>query len=151
MKIVVVSDSHVDKSRLDYVYLKHQDADLFWHLGDYELPEYLLNNFMLIRGNCDFLSDKPLKKDITINNIKFHLEHGNLINYTYFDEYIENTNCDVFLFGHLHKKMSLKVNNTLVINPGSLTKSRDDSKGSYVVITFTSIEDLKVTFYSLEE
>ena len=76
MKIVVVSDSHGNKSRLDEVLLANQDADLFWHLGDYELPEYLMSPFMLIKGNCDFFSDSPISKDLIINDVKFHLEHS---------------------------------------------------------------------------
>lgn len=146
MKIVVVSDSHGNKSRLDEIVLANQDADLYWHLGDYELPEYLMSPFMLIKGNCDFFADSPLVKDLVINGVKFHLEHGNKINYKNLKEYVTSLNTDVFLFGHLHKKINIKINNTLLINPGSISKPRDDNKYSYVVITFKDKSDLKVTF-----
>lgn len=146
MKIVVVSDSHGNKSRLDEIVLANQDADLYWHLGDYELPEYLMSPFMLIKGNCDFFSDSPISKDLIINDVKFHLEHGNKINFSNFEEYVLNTNSDVFLFGHLHKKINIKIRNTLIINPGSISKPRDDNKFSYVVINFKDINDLTVTF-----
>lgn len=146
MKIVVVSDSHGNKSRLDEVVLANQDADLFWHLGDYELPEYLMSPFMLIKGNCDFFSTAPLSKDLTINGVKFHLEHGNKINFKNLEEYVLRINCDVLLFGHLHKKINIKIENTLLVNPGSISKPRDDNKNSYIIINFNNKDDLKITF-----
>ena len=34
MKIIVVSDTHGNEKKLENIILKHQDADLFLHLGD---------------------------------------------------------------------------------------------------------------------
>ena len=42
MKILVVADSHGDVINLRNLYLKHQDQDLYLHLGDYEVDENLL-------------------------------------------------------------------------------------------------------------
>ena len=146
MKIIVVSDSHGNKALLDKIALIHRDADIFWHLGDFELPEYLIYPFSPVKGNCDYFVDCKERKDIEINGVKFHLEHGHKLNYQYLDVIINNTNCDVFLFGHLHKKINTKIANTFLLNPGSLTKPRDDNKGSYLVITFQNKEDLKFEF-----
>lgn len=134
MKIVIVSDSHGNYSLLNQIVNENYDADYFFHLGDFEIPESLMSPFCFIKGNCDFSSSAPTEKNIIINNLKFHLEHGDKINYMYFDEYIKNKNCDIFLFGHIHKKMALEIYNTKVFNPGSLTRPRDSSKGSYLIL-----------------
>ena len=58
MKVVVVSDSHSNVSILNEIANKNYDADIFYHLGDSELPEYLLNRFTGVCGNCDY-NDLP--------------------------------------------------------------------------------------------
>ena len=50
------------------------------------------------------------------------------------EEYIKNLNVDIFLFGHLHKQLAFKIDKTLVLNPGSLNRPRDNSKGSYLIL-----------------
>lgn len=150
MKIIVVSDSHGNYEKLNEIYLSHQDVDLFWHLGDFEIPEYLLSPYMAIKGNCDYFSNLPNEKDLIINTVKFHLEHGQFINFNNLESYVTSKNCDIFLFGHLHKKIELKIDNTLILNPGSLTKPRDSNIGSYLLIEFTNKDDLKYKFINLE-
>ena len=55
MKIIVVSDSHGNYSLLNEIYLKHFDASIFYHLGDSQLPEYMLHSYCGVKGNCDFI------------------------------------------------------------------------------------------------
>ena len=63
MKIIVVSDSHGNYSLLNEIYLKHFDASIFYHLGDSQLPEYMLHSYCGVKGNCDFI-DLPTTRDI---------------------------------------------------------------------------------------
>ena len=63
IKLLVVSDSHLDTILLNKVYLKHQNCDYFLHLGDSCLPSYALNNFSSVLGNCDF-DNYPLNRTI---------------------------------------------------------------------------------------
>ena len=53
MKVIVVSDSHSNLDVLTQIVMKNYNGDVFYHLGDSELPEYLLNNFTCVLGNCD--------------------------------------------------------------------------------------------------
>ena len=78
-----------------------------------------------------------------------YLEHGDKI-FTKINNYIKDIDCDVFLFGHTHCKLNTKINNKIVINPGSLTRPRDDTKGSYAIISFNSLKDMKCQFFYLE-
>ncbi len=151
MKILIISDTHGDISRLKDVYLKHQDCDYFFHLGDFELPSYLISPFSYVIGNCDYLEVEPKVLDLTINDIKIHLEHGNRINYSYFEKYIKNLNVDIFLFGHLHKQLAFKIDKTLVLNPGSLNRPRDDSKGCYLILNIKNKNDITYKFYEYND
>lgn len=150
MKIIVVSDSHGSYEKLNKIALENQDAYLYLHLGDFEIPEYLMNPYCFIKGNCDFLSDAPIFKDIPTPYGIIHLEHGNHIPYTTFDEYVKSKNCFIFLFGHTHQKYQGKVNETLVLNPGSVSKPRDSNKGSYLILDINSKTDIKVTFKEID-
>ena len=45
MKICVVSDSHGDREILRKIYLSNPNCDIYLHLGDSQLEEYLINPF----------------------------------------------------------------------------------------------------------
>lgn len=150
MKIIVVSDSHGNYSLLNEIYLKHFDASFFYHLGDSQLPEYMLHSYCGVKGNCDFI-DLPTTRDIEIEGYKIHLEHGNNFHFQVNPEkYIENLECDIFLFGHTHKKLATKIKNTFVFNPGSLTRPRDGEKGSYLILEINKNEEIKYKFVEID-
>ena len=148
MRILLVSDSHGDFESLNNLLILHPDCDYYFHLGDSCLSKYYMRSFLCIKGNCDF-EDFDTVREITINNIKFHLEHGDKI-FTKINNYIKDVDCDVFLFGHTHCKLNTKINNKIVINPVSLTRPRDETKGSYAIISFNSLKDMKCQFFYLE-
>ena len=136
MKIVVVSDNHGDIEVLERIYLENQDASYFFHLGDSSLPKEYLSHYLCIKGNNDFFLNEPLVRDIEYPFGKIHMEHGHHINYIVFDRYVESKNCDIFLFGHTHKKTYQKVGHTFVFNPGSTSRPRDGKQGSYLILNF---------------
>lgn len=148
MKILICSDSHGDYFILNDIVLKNYDCDYFFHLGDSGLPEYLLNNFCAIKGNCDF-NNLPKSRDIEIEGLKVHLEHGDSFHFiTNPNKYVESLNCDIFLFGHTHKKIATNIKDKFIFNPGSLTRPRDSDKGSYLII---ELKNKKITSYKFIE
>lgn len=149
MKFVVVSDSHGAYQELLDVININQDADVFIHLGDYELPEYLLNRFIFCKGNCDFLSTHKSSFDIDYEFGKLHFEHGNHIDFKNFNEYVISKDANIFLFGHTHKKLALKIKNTYVFNPGSLTRPRDGNLGSYLIIYVDKENNISYQFKTI--
>lgn len=151
MKVVVVSDSHSNFSLLNEIVTKNYDADVFYHLGDSELPEYLLNNFTCVKGNCDY-NDFPKERDCLLEGFKIHLEHGNALNFAINPEhYIKEKDCDIFLFGHTHQKYVNKIGKTYVFNPGSIARPRDGEKGSYLILYLTRGQHIKYEFKTLDE
>ena len=141
IKLLVVSDSHLDTILLNKVYLKHQNCDYFLHLGDSCLPSYALNNFSSVLGNCDF-DNYPLNRTIHTQYGNIFLEHGSNGKYTDIN-YIKSKNCIIFLSGHTQAHSLRKVGDCYVANPGSLIKPRDNTNGTYLII---ELEDGKVEF-----
>ncbi len=134
MKILVASDSHGDSNILNDLRNERFDVTYFLHLGDSCIPKYLLDSYCAVRGNCDFI-DLPRFKEIEIEGLKIHMEHGDGFRLNFDKEkYIKELNCDIFLSGHTHKKLATKVGDTYVFNPGSLTRPRDGEKGSYLIL-----------------
>ena len=64
MKIVVISDTHSDTSLMNKVLEKENDADLYIHCGDYCVPEYFMNSWRHVMGNCDWDVSVPKVLDI---------------------------------------------------------------------------------------
>lgn len=152
MKIVVVSDSHGDTAILEKIALIHQDASIFYHLGDSELPPYVLYGYgyASVKGNCDY-EPYVLNRDVTLEGFKIHMEHGHGFSFQSDpNKYVENLGVDIFLFGHTHRKLATYVGNTLVFNPGSLTRPRDGEKGSYLVLDLKKGEKVKYKFYEVD-
>lgn len=149
-KLIIVSDSHGSYQVLVDLLNKEKDADIFIHLGDFEIPLYLMDNFLYVKGNCDYDPSIPLKKDIIVENLKIHLEHGNnhsfLINKL---DYVRATESDIFLYGHSHIYNVEKINNTYLINPGSILRPRDGNIGTYIELILDNKKIISITKKSL--
>lgn len=148
-KILVVSDSHGDLDLLDKIAQQHQDIDYYLHLGDSELPTYLIRPFIGVRGNCDYDYDYPLTRFIFVNNIKIYLEHGLSLS-SKDDEYYLSKDCKIFLHGHTHVHYVKKLKDMYIANPGSLTRPRDNSNGTYLIIDVKNEDSISFNFYELD-
>ena len=51
--VILVSDNHGFRKPLEYIKMKHSDADYFFHCGDTELPPYEMEGFAVVQGNND--------------------------------------------------------------------------------------------------
>lgn len=143
MKILLISDVHGDYNALKDVYNQNLNCDYYFLLGDSMLPKYLTSDFLTVKGNCDF-EDYKESYDLVIENFKIHIQHGHKI-YPSLENYVKNIDCDIFIFGHLHKKIYKKLDKKIIINPGSLTKPRDSNVGSYALLIIEK-NNIKVEF-----
>lgn len=145
IKILVVSDSHNDTTLLNKIYLKHQDCTYFIHLGDSQLPSFLLSPFVSVKGNNDY-ENYPLFRYITTPFGNIYCEHGTNYRFTQ-QEYVKSKNALIFLHGHTHIHYVKQLdNNTYIANPGSLTRPRDESNGTYLIISLDE-KNIKFDFY----
>ncbi len=152
MKILVVSDTHGDISRLKDILrsVKPKIAALI-HAGDYEgdageiaklypdLPVYA------VCGNCDYGRIMPPLRMIELGGKRIFLTHGHRYDVNFSITKLMYTamenQADICIFGHTHIPLAEKHGELLILNPGSLSRPRGGSRESYGVI---DIEDNRV-------
>ena len=148
MNILVVSDTHRKTDTLYDVVAKYRSAiDLVIHLGDcYNDLQSVMVDFptiasLSVLGNCDYnCFDASVKYEGTFkaDQRRIFYTHGHKYNvkagleYLVFNAKIKDA--DIVLYGHTHIKQAVEKNGVLVINPGSLSSPRDNSKPSYALL-----------------
>lgn len=140
MRILILSDSHYRP--LDEINFK--SYDYVFHLGDYGMSKETLdsNGCLYVAGNCDFLGQKDIIKDI--NNKRFYLTHGDKYNVKYqYNSLIYKAlslDANICLFGHTHVSLHFERDNITFINPGAY------NDGYYVIL-----DDKYITFYRYDK
>lgn len=163
MKVMIISDIHGGirylKQALDRY--KEEAAERLIILGDfsgyfnsssdYEVAE-LLNEFIgeitAVRGNCDNEDFEEIinfglmdLRHININGKIVTITHGHL-----YDKYNLPEYCgDIFISGHTHYGLIDKTDEKIFANPGSITRPRNGSEHSYLII-----DEKKITLKNLE-
>ncbi len=161
MKYFVLSDIHGCITYLEKALdiFENSDCDKLLLLGDllYHGPrnplvdEYspikvieLLNKYsdkiIAVRGNCDSEVDQmvlefPIMSDYTqlvLDGINVFVTHGHL-----FDEnnLPKLKSGDVFINGHYHVPVAKQLNGIYLLNPGSITLPKENSKHSYAILS----------------
>lgn len=149
MNILVVSDSHGDTELLhDIISQNRAWCDLVIHLGDNLLDiNEVMRDFPTVAklgvlGNCDFASmyaDAKYEGAFTAEKRRIFYTHGHKYNVNFGLEYLASTakfnKADIALYGHTHVALCEEVSGVLVVNPGSISRPRDGSSGTYAKIT----------------
>lgn len=141
MKILIVSDIHRHKQRLDAILQEHTDTTLRISLGDSELTQRTLNerNILAVKGNYPFDAGVGYDHILSVAGSKWFLTHGHKHGVRHQLEdllhVMQAENCDVALYGHTHRASWTRRADKLLINPGSISQSRDHKPESYVVVT----------------
>lgn len=134
MKILVMSDSHNERSVIENLKNNYKDEiSAIFHCGDSELPsnDKVWEGVTVVSGNCDYDTGY---KEILIQRVgekKVLLTHGHLqgINtygLTRLSYLAEQKNADIVLFGHIHRPVVEMIDNCLFINPGSIAQPRGE-------------------------
>ena len=154
MKYLVCSDIHGAIDSVDFLIDKFETlkcdkiillGDVLYHGPRNDLPNFYepkavikkLNLYkdkiICIKGNCEaevdqmVLDFKILDSYYgTINDLDAHFEHGH-----HLDEY--NGDAEVVFYGHIHIPVCEKKDNSLYINPGSITLPKNNTKRSYII------------------
>ncbi len=157
MKLIVISDTHGRRSRIDDVLALHARYDWLLFLGDglRDLGEGAYGGLAAVRGNCDVfslfggISTVPTERVIDADGIKILMMHGHEKGVKSGTEraaaYAAERGADVLLYGHTHvsderyfptgtELCGMAIKKPLyVFNPGSLGEPRD-GKPSFGVI-----------------
>lgn len=142
-KILVISDTHKRIGPVIDLIDRITDLNHIIHLGDvikdamdleaiYDIPvDY-------VPGNCDYAPTEPSKKVIEILGKRFFITHGHLYGVKNGTETLREIakqyKYDGVLFGHTHTPFLGYVEETIIMNPGSLIEPRNFSKPSFGII-----------------
>lgn len=158
MKVMCISDIHgnIECLKKALEKFKEENAEKLIILGDfssyyhsstdYEIAEILNNmagSIIAVKGNCDnthideiFNFTLPYIRNIQINEKTITITHGHIYNSNNLPE-----NCgDIFIYGHTHVGKVEKIGDKIIANPGSISKPRNGSKKTYLIIDKDNIE-----------
>ena len=135
MKALVFSDSHGRLENLMRAVDRHPDYQAIFHLGDVGNDEPYLRSITpypvyIVRGNCDYAMN--LKESLTVEfgGKRIAMCHGHrhavyrgidVLKYWALEK-----EADVVLFGHTHVPFLEQSSSLTVINPGSISKPRQE-------------------------
>ncbi len=143
-QIVLCSDTHGMTKELSALRVTWPDADLFVHCGDSDLREEQMEGFVCVKGNHDYYPNGmiPDHRIIEVLGHRIYVCHGHLdiLIYFHFDSLARHARehgCDIAFFGHMHIYQDFTEGGVRMLNPGSMSHSRDASRRSYMKVTLT--------------
>ena len=146
MRILVLSDTHGDNSRAYQVFdklKKESPVDLIIHCGDHykdaiQMGERTGVPMVWVKGNTDgsFSDDDYTIVDTPCGNLLVTHGHMENVDFSMQNLYYKTMEKDCIgaIFGHTHRSAFTEVNGFYLLNPGSLTKPRDGSGGTFAII-----------------
>ncbi len=153
MKIIVMSDSHLDQQAVQKVLELQEDADLFIHLGDGEREmnrllqshPWLGEKLFYLKGNCDAGTLVPQTQQRLIYTLPYghriFAAHGDAfrVKFTTAPIIMEamRQNCDIVLYGHTHIPMNRYEDGMYILNPGSIGCPIDGYPASYMLLSIS--------------
>lgn len=135
MKVLIVSDSHGKNTQLDWVLKRVSPIDMLIHLGDLEGSEDYIEAiaewpYELVSGNNDYFTDIEREKMIKIGSYQVLLTHGHRQQVYSGTETIKKwakeKGADIVMFGHTHMPLLEIEEDITVLNPGSISKPRQE-------------------------
>lgn len=159
MKMLVISDTHGNLKRSCEVFEKLKDVDLLVHLGDHEkdaedLGRMLGVDYVSVKGNMDgAMRSEDSRYILDTEYGKIYLTHGHTegVSGGSYDRLLyrcEELGCKAVFFGHTHVPCNEEIDGIRILNPGSISRPRDGSDGSYAVVhTYEDRIDCSVIYY----
>lgn len=141
MRYIVLSDTHGNKKGINMLFssITH-DGVIFAGdgLSDFEgISEK--EEFIKVRGNCDFFDKTENLLIFNINNTKVLLTHGHMENVKYglnrLVKIAKENNANLVIYGHNHRQNMEKIDGITFLNPGSF-KRNVMGKSCYAIVDF---------------
>ena len=161
MRILIVSDTHGEVGRVIEVYkklAKESPVDLIVHCGDYaddaaKIQRMLGKRVLWVRGNCDGCFDEKEFAVLETEAGNFFVCHGHMQNIGYSKQdlyyYACQEECIGAIYGHTHRADKTELGDFLFLNPGSLTRPRDGSGGTFALLnTSEGYKDARILRYN---
>lgn len=140
MKILIFSDNHGEVDNVERIIKINQPLDYIFSLGDSEMKEKDLSvlDVIGVKGNYPYEPKFPYELNFRISGWNCYFTHGHLYNVksglTKLKEKAFINQFDLVLFGHTHRIHLEEENNTIFLNPGSLSTWRSNENPTYAII-----------------
>ena len=146
MRILVISDTHGELDRFWKVFNKlnkEMPVQMIVHCGDYiaDAKEIRMRSgipVVAVKGNCDGEYSDDGYSILETEAGDFLVAHGHMhdVNFSLQKLYYTalDNNCIGALFGHTHRSVFVETGDLYMMNPGSLTKPRDGSGGTFGIL-----------------
>jgi len=141
MDILILSDCHGNTANVEKVLDMHKEIKYVFYLGDgIEAMDnieilYPEKTFYMVSGNCDFSDMRPSSKTFTVEGVKFFLTHGH---YMQSEENVAKSakleGASFGFYGHTHIACTSETDGVHIMNPGSISRPRDESRGSFGLV-----------------
>ncbi len=158
MNIGIISDTHGNYSAVEKVVSIAQKMDMWLHLGDCTPDAEYLQDLVNVpvygvAGNCDWpMSNTCYERIVEAEGHKIFMTHGHNYGVRYTQEYVmeaaESQGADIALYGHTHI-VDYRIGPPLLLNPGSASRPRDDSRGSFMIMELLPNIEPKITIIRL--
>lgn len=162
MRILVISDTHGNLDRFREIFEKtkrENPVQMIVHCGDhYEDASVLRRScgipVIAVMGNCDgeFSGDSFTILETEAGD--FLVTHGHMENVGCSMQGLcykaEENGCIGAIFGHTHRALYTQAEGMYFMNPGSLTKPRDGSGGTFGILN-TSEDNISGKIYRYED
>ncbi len=146
MKLVIMSDSHLNNDLIQNIINHHQDATYYIHCGD---AQALIKHerLLIVKGNNDF-QDYPQTITLNIEGKNVLITHGHLFNVdtslALLTSYAKEHHIDLVCFGHTHQPCFETIDHITFINPGSVRFP----EGRIYIPTYCIYENNQCDFYN---
>lgn len=134
MRIAVFSDTHGLLVRLPMAQRLLGRVDAVIHLGDFARDGEVIGQALgatcyAVRGNCDCGCGAPEERVLELDGVRLLCVHGHRYPELYrLSLRAEEERCTAALFGHTHIPLQEAHGETLLVNPGSLSRPRGGSR-----------------------
>lgn len=133
-KILIISDSHGSKSKIEWL-KENESFDYLFFLGDgiKDLDDCQLDSKVVaVAGNCDIFSTETKQRVVAIENVRMLLTHGHLYKAKLTTGIMINEavkiGLNIICFGHTHSKCYETIDGITLLNPGAL------ANGDYAIL-----------------
>lgn len=141
--VIVISDSHGNRTAIDKLFPVFEECDYIIHLGDLSsdglyIKKAFGDKVWLLNGNCDVMKLGQDELTLEIEGVKLFACHGDRYGVKYgYDRLAyraEEMGCNVALFGHTHQAVEFLIDGVTLFNPGTLSRY---SQNSYLYLALT--------------
>lgn len=154
MRILIVSDTHRRHAGFDEALEIAGRIDCLIHLGDVEGGEYYIEQragcpCYIVAGNNDFFSSLPREQELILEGKRIFITHGHGYYVSMGPERLieeaRERKADVVMFGHTHKPYLERLDDLIVLNPGSLSYPRQEGRQpSFMIMEIKKSGEIEV-------